>query len=129
MEKTNPHLFYLAGEAPSAPGLRATRCDACGAVSVPGAMLCPKCASRKLTWVAIGRTATLVHHSVVHHGADGFEAPYIVGFVKTEEGPTAFVPIVGSAGEDLKKGSRLRFSVLDLPADRVGFAYEPETPP
>lgn len=129
MEKTNPFLFYTAGEAPGAPGLRATRCDDCGTFSMPSALICPKCASRRLTSVGIGGSATLVYHSVVHHGADGFDAPYIVGFVRTEEGPTAFVPIVGSDGGDLHKGSRLRFDLLALPNDRVGFAYRPEISP
>ncbi len=126
MEKTNPFLFYIAGEAPGAPGLRATQCDDCGTFSLPASLICPKCAGRRLSAVGIGATASLVHHSVVHHGADGFEAPYIVGFVRTEEGPTAFVPIVGSDGDDLHKGSRLHFRLLPLPNDRIGFAYQPE---
>jgi uncharacterized OB-fold protein len=127
MRKTNPHLFYLEGEAPGAPGLRATRCGACGAVSMPAAMVCPSCEGRQLTAVGIGAQATLLHHSVVLHGADGFEAPYIVGLVRTEEGPTAFVPILGSDGADLQTGSRLRFRTVSLGEDRVGFAYERET--
>lgn len=126
MQKTNPHLFYTGGEAPGAPGLRATRCETCGTISMPASMVCPKCEGRKLTPVGIGASASLLYHSVVLHGADGFDAPYIVGFVQTAEGPTAFVPIVGTDGSDLHSGSALRFRLLDLPDDRVGFAYEPE---
>lgn len=108
MQKTNRFLFYTEGEAPGAPGLCATSCPDCGTTSLPPALVCPKCLGRRLMPVGIGAHATLVYHTVVHHGADGFEPPYIVGFVRTEEGPTAFVPIVGAA-EGLHKGSRLSF--------------------
>jgi len=126
MQKTNPHLFYLQGEAQGAPGLRATHCESCGAYSMPAALVCPRCEGRRLAPVGIGERATLLHHTVVLHGADGFEAPYIVGFVRTEEGPTAFVPILGKDDAGLERGSRLQFRTIPIGEDRIGFAYERE---
>ncbi len=67
------------------------RCEDCGkAVFYPRA-ICPHCWSRKLRWEPASGRGTLKSFSVVHKpGHPGWipAAPYVVGLVQLEEGPT-----------------------------------------
>ena len=74
----------------------------------------------------IGARVTLTRLSAVHHSADGFQAPYVIG--QTEEGPMTFAPIVGTDAASLREGMGLRFSLLDRGEVRVAFAYVVATP-
>jgi uncharacterized OB-fold protein len=123
--KTNPNLFYFEGEAQGAPGLKGTRCKACGASALLDVPVCPICLSRNVAAACIGAKATLTRFSTVHHSADSFEAPYVIGQIRTEEGPMTFAPIVGADASKLREGMQLRFSLLERGAGRVGFAYVP----
>jgi uncharacterized OB-fold protein len=123
--KTNPNLFYFEGEAQGAPGLKGTHCKACGASALLDVPVCPICLSRNVAAACIGAKATLTRFSTVHHSADSFEAPYVIGQIRTEEGPMTFAPIVGADASKLKEGMPLRFSLLERGAGRVGFAYVP----
>lgn len=123
--KTNPNLFYLEGEAQGAPGLKGTLCKSCGASALLEVPVCPICLSRNVAPACIGAKATLTRFSTVHHSADSFEAPYVIGQIRTEEGPMTFAPIVGVDASKLKDGMALRFSLLERGAGRVGFAYVP----
>jgi uncharacterized OB-fold protein len=119
---SNPHLFSIGPEA-GGPGLKGTRCRACGRYTLMAVFVCPLCLSRNVEAVPIGRRAILRRWSVVHHGADGFPAPYIIGEVETEEGPIAFAPIVADP-QRLTNGAPLQFRLRTPGADdRVGFAY------
>lgn len=121
--KTNPNLFYLEGEAEGAPGLKGTRCKACGAAALLKVPVCPICLSRNVASACIGAKAILTRFSTVHHSADSFDAPYVIGQIRTAEGPMTFAPIVGTAASGLSAGMKLRFSLLDRGEGRVGFAY------
>ena len=125
--KTNPNLFYLEDEAQGAPGLKGTRCRSCGAAALLNVPVCPSCLSRDVAHACIGARATLTRFSTVHHSADSFEAPYVIGQIRTEEGPMTFAPIVGSDASELREGMALRFSLLERGEGRVGFAYVVET--
>lgn len=127
MEKTNPHLFYAGGEAEGAPGLKGTRCRSCGAAALLDVPVCPVCLSRDVAPVCIGGKATLTRFSTVFHSADSFEAPYVIGQIHTEEGPTTFAPILAQDASQLHQGMKLRFSLFErgTPA-RLAFAYVPE---
>ena len=122
-EKTNPHLFFLAGEALGAPGLRGARCDACGGHTLGKVSACQHCFSTRLETVGVGSNAELLEHSLVHHAAGGFDAPYVIGQIRTPEGLTLFAPLVGETS-GLRYGTRLRFALLERPGGAVGFAYE-----
>ncbi len=123
MDKTNPNLFYSAGEAPGAPGLKGTRCGGCGKAALLEVPVCPVCLSRDVKPACIGSKATLTRFSSVFHSADGFEAPYVIGHIHTEEGPSTFAPIIGDAAT-LKQGMKLKFSLIERgPSGKTGFAY------
>lgn len=123
VEKTNPHLFFLPGEAPGAPGLRGARCTACGGYTLGRVSACQHCFSTGLEAVGVGSRAELIEHSVVHHPAGGFDAPYVIGQIRTAEGLSLFAPLVGETS-GLKRGTPLGFRLLDRPGGAVGFAYE-----
>lgn len=130
MEKTNPHLFYVKGEAPGAPGLKGSRCQDCGHAALLSVPVCPVCLSRRLAPVCIGQGARLRRFSTVFHSADAFEAPYVIGEIETAEGPRTFAPILAPDPARLAAGTPLRFRLLPREGGRVGFAYEasPDTP-
>jgi uncharacterized OB-fold protein len=124
-QKTNPTLFFLEGEAPDAPGLKGSRCRACGQTVLLQVAACPRCGQRNLETVCIGQRATLGESAEVFHSADGFEAPYFIGTVATVEGPRTFAPIAAAPGTRLRPGMALRFKLHDRADGRIGFAYEP----
>lgn len=123
MLKTNPTLFFAEGEAPGAPGLKGSKCRGCGQTVLLQVAACPKCGQRDLELVCIGQRATLGESSEVFHSADGFEAPYFIGMIETEQGPCTFAPISAAPGTALHAGMPLRFKLLERPDGRVGFAY------
>jgi uncharacterized OB-fold protein len=125
MQKTNPTLFFLEGEAPGAPGLKGSRCTGCGQTVLLQVAACPRCGRRELETVCIGQRATLGQSAEVFHSADGFEAPYFIGMIETEQGPCTFAPIAAQPGAKLHLGMPLRFRLLQRPDGRVGFAYAP----
>jgi uncharacterized OB-fold protein len=120
--KTNPHVFFAAGEAIGAPGLSATRCHACGKFTPGKVRVCSHCLSRSVDSVAAGQQATLAEYSIAHVPAGGFAAPYAIGLVKTAEGMTLFAPLDGDVAK-LKPGMILRFVTVPRPGGAVGFAY------
>jgi uncharacterized OB-fold protein len=123
MQKTNPTLFFVDGEAEGAPGLKGSRCTACGEVVLLKIAACPRCGSRTLDTVCIGQHATLGQSAEVFHSADGFEAPYFIGLIETAQGPRTFAPIAAAPGTALHAGMPLVFKLLPRPDGRVGFAY------
>jgi uncharacterized OB-fold protein len=124
--KRNPHLFLLPEEAGEDGALKGTACLDCGTVTLLTIYVCPKCLGRRLESRPIGRTATLLNKSVVHHPADGFEAPYLVARIRLPEGPSTFAPLMSAKPEELAVGDELSFRIVgpDSEGD-VGFAYVP----
>ncbi|NML45727.1 hypothetical protein HHL11_18405 [Ramlibacter sp. G-1-2-2] len=125
MQKTNPSLFFLEGEAPGAPGLKGSRCPACGQTVLLQIAACPRCGGRALETVCIGQRATLGESAEVFHSVDGFDAPYFIGAIATEQGPHTFAPIAAKPGTELRAGMPLRFRLLERADGRIGFAYAP----
>lgn len=123
MRKTNPSLFFIDGEAPGAPGLKGSQCTACGQTVLLQVAACPRCGGREIKPACIGQRATLGQSSEVFHSADGFEAPYFIGQIETEQGPRTFAPIAVAPGTKLEAGMALCFKLLERPDGRTGFAY------
>lgn len=120
--KRNPHLFFVADEVPTAPGLRSSRCLACGAHGLGVLAVCPACLGRALEVVAAGKVAFVVDASIVHNPAGGFAAPYTIATLRTEEGMTLFAPLVGNDGP-VPTGTRVAFEIIEHADGSVGFAY------
>ena len=125
--KTNPALFYLDDEVEGGGGgLKGMRCPHCRTVVLQEQPVCPRCLARDMAPACIGRRATLGLSSRVHHAADGFEAPYVIARVHTEEGPSTLAPILVPVEHALPVGLPLRFVLLPRGDGQVGFAYAPD---
>ncbi len=120
--KTNPHIFFSAGEAPGAPGLRSAKCSACGRYTLGRVTACQHCFARDVNVVAAGQEAEIIEYSIARHPAGGFDAPYAIGQIRTSEGLVLFAPLIGETN-GLAPGERLRFVVVDHRAGAQGFAY------
>ena len=73
------------------------RCGACGAAVFYPRQVCPRCWSEDLAWVAASGKARLKSYSTVFkpgHPGWADAAPYVVGLVELEEGPTMLTHIL-----------------------------------
>ena len=60
---------------------------------------------------------------IARHPAGGFEAPYVIGLLRTTEDVTLFAPIVGET-EGLAPGEEFEFVTVPHAGGDVGFAYK-----
>ena len=92
------------------------RCAGCGEAVFYPRSLCPHCWSNDLSWVDASGTATLKSYSQVWKpGHPGWlpAAPYYIGLVKLEEGPTMLSHILCER-EGLAVGDGLEFCPTDI---------------
>jgi len=87
----------------------AAKCSKCGAMLLPPRSLCTKCFSTDFEWVELSGRGTLLSYTVIHVSPPQFEsmAPYIVGIVKLEEGPSLPGMIRGVEPEKIRIGMTL----------------------
>lgn len=74
------------------------KCDACAHVWFPPAMCCPNCLSEKYTWTRMSGRATLwswINMWQMYFKGFADERPYVVAYVKLEEGPLLMSSIIG----------------------------------
>ncbi|TXL69863.1 hypothetical protein FHP25_37160 [Vineibacter terrae] len=70
------------------------RCASCGAVSLGLRDVCARCwSSGGMEAVPIGRTGRLYSATLVHQVPEGFDAPFLAGYVDLPEGLRAFAHI------------------------------------
>lgn len=121
--KTNPHVFVLKDELPNGPGLRAARCRSCNHHTQGRVAICARCFSADIEFVAAGQSAELIEYSIARVSAGGFDAPYAIGQIRTDEGMILFAPLVGDP-QTFRPGRKLCFVQVDHPTGVSGFAYE-----
>lgn len=124
-EKTNPHVFALDGEIQGPAGLRAVRCGSCGKHTQGRVAVCAHCFSQDVTPVSAGRSGVLIEFSIARVAAGGFEAPYAIGQIRTDDEMTLFAPLIGDP-EGFIPGTRVRFALVEHPTGKIGFGYVPE---
>lgn len=82
------------------PRLRGARCPACGHATIPIRRVCPACRRDGLVVTAFGPTGRALSSVELHVTTSGNPAPYSVGMVTLEEGPTVFARVTGADGPD-----------------------------
>jgi uncharacterized protein len=88
-------------------------CEACDQFVFYPRRICPHCWSNRLVWKPASGRGHLKSFSIVHkpgHPAWQPIAPYAVGLVELEEGPTMLSFIHVAPGGDLEIGAPLRLS-------------------
>jgi NAD(P)-dependent dehydrogenase (short-subunit alcohol dehydrogenase family)/uncharacterized OB-fold protein len=104
-------------------------CGACGAVQYPPREACHQCLSGTLRWREQSGAGELMAETTVHHSNDLYfreRAPWRLGLVRLDAGPTAVVHLHGGCGPApcrVRVGARLDKSgqgvLLAFPIDEV----------
>lgn len=91
--------------------LRVQACGACRFRWLPGSVVCPRCWSDAVEWVATAGEGTVVTFAVYHrsyHPAFQPLVPYVVAVVELAAGPRLVSNVVGVAPEHVRVGMPVR---------------------
>ena len=80
------------------------RCQACGEAHWYPRTRCPACHSDRTVWEESKGEGVVYTYSIMRRAA----APYAIGYVTLDEGPSMLTNFVGMAPEDLKIGMRVK---------------------
>lgn len=95
--------------------LRLPKCKACGHISYPPEMFCPKCLSNDLYWPKLsgkGKVWSFIFMHQTYFPAFGDEIPYNIAFVQLDDAPNVWMctNLTGIKNEDIK---------CDIPVEAV----------
>jgi uncharacterized OB-fold protein len=96
--------------------LRLQQCNACGTMRYPPKEICPSCLSADATWERISGRGTVWSWVEMHQQYfAGFreELPYIVLFVKLQEGPMMMTNLVDSDRDALRCEAPVEVTFVD----------------
>jgi len=106
--------FVAAGQSPTGKaGLIGYQCRDCGRQTLEETRLCPRCHSAAIDEIVLGNRGVLVYATTVHQSTAEFDAPYIIGLVRTQEDLRLFAPIAGDTAEGLTPGTGLELAVRE----------------
>ena len=80
------------------------RCQACGEAHWYPRTMCPACHSDRTVWEESKGEGVVYTYSIMRRAV----APYAIGYVTLDEGPSMLTNFVGMAPEDLKIGMRVK---------------------
>ena len=80
------------------------RCQACGEAHWYPRTICPNCHSDRTVWEESRGEGVVYTYSIMRRAS----APYAIGYVTLDEGPSMLTNFVGMAPEDLKIGMRVK---------------------
>lgn len=85
-----------------------TKCKKCGAFLLPPRPMCRECLSSDFEAVEFSGKGTLLTYTVIHIAAPAFQshAPYILGIVKLDQGPSIPGMIMFLNPAEVKIGQR-----------------------
>ena len=84
--------------------LRFQKCNQCGHVRWPPAIICPECHGNDTVWITAsghGRVYTYVVYHVAYHPGFKGELPYVVAIVELDEGPHIYTNIIGCRPDEV----------------------------
>jgi uncharacterized OB-fold protein len=122
-------LIVLADPADGRSKLCGSRCRGCARITFPPAPVCSGCGSEAVEPVPLSERGTLYTYSVLHVGARGWPAPYVLGYVDLPEGVRVFSHIDAPPGElrmDMPVTLQLREPVKNPEGQEVlAFTFRP----
>jgi uncharacterized OB-fold protein len=109
--------------------LSGSRCAGCGSLAFPPLPICSRCGSQDVAPAPLSERGTLYTYSVLHVGARGWPAPYVLGYVDLPEGVRVFSHIEGAPDTlriDMPVSLQLREPIRN-PEDQevLAFAFRP----
>jgi uncharacterized OB-fold protein len=125
-ELSHPDLYRSSGG--DTVELLGMRCTACGYVAFPRQRYgCEKCGATDsaLTEVELASLGDLVSFATVHmHQAKNIAAPFVIGEVELDAGPTLRVTMVEPNDQDLAIGVRVQGRLFPAPGDSPSAKWE-----
>ncbi|NIA10915.1 MAG: hypothetical protein GWP10_14605 [Nitrospiraceae bacterium] len=106
-----------------------TKCKKCGNITIPLKPVCPKCGSFDMEEFETAGKGVLRSFTVIYVAPPKFVsiAPYVVGIIKLDEGPSLMGRIVGvdpNKPEEIKVGTKVKFEPL-VENGKVVVAFRP----
>ena len=91
------------------------RCPACGYVAFPRHHYgCEKCGAPELVDVALPARGTLTSFATVHlHQSKSIAAPFVIGEIKLDSGPTVRLTLLEPTDAQLSIGARMTGVILE----------------
>jgi uncharacterized OB-fold protein len=112
--------------------LSASCCAQCGSLAFPPAPLCSQCGSQQVMPAPLSEHGKLYTYSILHVGARGWSAPYVLGYVDLPEGVRVFSHIDGTAETlriDMPVSLQIREPIKNAEdQDVLAFAFRPSSP-
>ena len=107
----HPDLYRADGR------LLAVRCAECGRVAFPRqAYGCEACGSTRSEDVELDARGTLLSFATVHlHQSKSIAAPFVIGEIALDAGPTIRTTLVEASDSGLAIGARMRGRLADAP--------------
>ncbi|MCM2391879.1 Zn-ribbon domain-containing OB-fold protein [Streptomyces albipurpureus] len=105
--------YTAAGE------LRLQRCGGCERFRYPPGPVCPDCLAQESSWERLSGAGTLLAWTVFHRQYfPAIEVPYLVGAVRTPEGPILIGNLIDTSAAELSHDMPLRAVFETLPTGR-----------
>jgi uncharacterized protein len=94
-------------------------CGQCGAWMWPVKPRCVECWSPEVAWEPASGRASVYSFAIMHGAFDGFETPYVLATVETEEGVRFVVNLEDVGPDDVEVGMPLEVAPVRLTDDVV----------
>jgi hypothetical protein len=110
--------------------LRMQRCDDCGHVRFPPALLCARCLSEHAEWVRLSGRGTVYSWIVIHqsqHPAFNADVPYNVAIIELDEGPRLHTNLVDCANDRIHIGMPVEVVFDKVSDDTALVKFRPRT--
>ena len=115
--------------ADGAPTLIGLECRDCGSKVFPPAAVCPECMSENVRKLDLSDKGSLYTWSVVYVAPEGWNVPYISGYVDLPDGVRVFAHIAGVAPEMLEMDMEVELTTTVLGHNEDGpiesYAFKP----
>ena len=108
--------------------LHLQQCDACGRHVFYPRAVCPECLSDQVRWEKMSGRGTVYTFTVTYQNqAPGFrdELPYVLAYVKLDEGPQMLTNVVGCKPDEVKIGMAVEVTFEDVNEDLAIPRFKP----
>jgi uncharacterized protein len=102
------------------PSLIGSNCKSCGKVSFPKKEVCPYCLTKSnYETIEFGQKGTISTFTICHTAPRGFEAPYALGLVNTDNNIQVLSQIEGDLSS-MKQGEEVDLILSPTTVDEAG---------